>query len=244
MQPGEVQIASIHDVEQASLPSQLVEDVHIVDAAGRDNDDGGKVALEREQCVEFDGGLAPTERGPREQREAQVNGGGVQRVGGGLEFDAEGFASVERGRLTDEGVGEVGKDAPVAFFVGIGQRAAGGGLADARVIELRAEGRQTGFDVAQTFAPGQLRESQNEKLFVGGQFADAEVAAVTGDTLVELVFGEEVQELGEDSATFVHRVENRWIAVNHPRKLVVKLKSKKARTVKERRFYRNEIIVR
>jgi len=82
------------------------------------------------------------------------------------------------------------------------------------------------------------------ELFVGGQLADAEVAAVTGDTLVELVFGEEVQELGEDGATFVHKVENRQLAVEHPRKVVAELKSKKVRTAIERRFYRNEIAVR
>jgi hypothetical protein len=32
---------------------------------------------------------------------------------------------------------------------------------------------------------------------------------VTGDTLVELVLGQEVEELGEDGATFVHKVKNR-----------------------------------
>jgi hypothetical protein len=69
-------------------------------------------------------------------------------------------------------------------------------------------------------------------------------AAVTGDTLVEFVLGEEVQALGEDGATFVHQVENRQVAVNHPRKPVAKLKSKKVRTAIERRFYRNEIAVR
>jgi len=57
------------------------------------------------------------------------------------------------------------------------------------------------------------------ELFVGGQLADAEVAAVTGDTLVELVFGEEVQELGEDGATFVHKVKTagwRWNTLEKP----------------------------
>jgi hypothetical protein len=141
-------------------------------------------------------------------------------------------------------VGEVGKDAPVAFFIGVSQGAAGGGLADAGVIKLRAEGSQTGFDVAQTFTPSQLRERQDKELFIGGQLADPEVAAVTGDTLVELVLGEEVQELGEDGATFVHKVKNRWMAVEHPRKAVAKLKSKKVRTAKERRSYRNEIALR
>src|ERR1017187_9359102 len=244
MQPGEVQIAAIHDVERAGLPSELVENVYVVNTARCYNDNSGKVALQRQQCVEFDGGLAAAEGGPGKQREAQVNGGGVQRVGGGLEFEAERFIGVERGGLLDEAVSEVGEDAPIAFFVGVCQRAAGGGLADAGVIELRAEGCQAGFDVAQTFTPSQLGEGQHKELFVGGQFADAEVAVVTGDTLVEVVFGQEVEKLGEDSATFVHKGENRHEAVNHPRKAIVKLKSKKVRTAKERRFYRTEIAVR
>src|ERR1035437_7509405 len=183
--------------------------------------------------MKFDGGFGTAEGGPRKQREAQVNGGGVQRVSGGLEFKAERFVGVERGGLLDEDVGEVGEDTPVAIFVGIGQRAAGGGLADAGVIEFRAEGRQTGFDVAQTFAPGQLGESEHEELFVGGQLADAEVPVITRDTLVELVFWEEVEELGEDSATFVHKVKNRRNAGRHPQRIVAKLKSKNDRTAKE-----------
>jgi len=144
---------------------------------------------------------------------------------------------------TTKHVGEVGKDAPVPFFVGVGQGAAGGGLPDAGVIEFRAEGRQAGFDVAQTFAPGQLGERQHEKLFIGGQLADAEVAAVTGDTLVELVFGEEVKELGEDGATFVHQVKNRRNAGSHPQGIVAELKSKNDQTAVLSSFYNGEIAV-
>jgi len=243
MESGEVQIAAIHDIERAGFPDQLVADVHVVNTARRDNDDGGKVALQGQQGVEFDGGLGAAEGGPRKEREAEVNGGGVQRIGCGLEFKAERFIGVERGGLLDEHLGEIGKDAPVPLFIGHRQRVAGGGLADAGVIEFGTEGRQTGFDVAQTFAPGQLGESEHEELFVGGQFADAEVTVVTGDTLVEVVLGQEVEKLGEDGATFVHKVENRWLAVNHPRKVVAKLKSKKNRTARKHRFYRNEIAV-
>jgi hypothetical protein len=39
-------------------------------------------------------------------------------------------------------------------------------------------------------------------------------------------------------------VENRWIAVNHPRKAVAELKSKKGRTAMGRRFYRADVAVR
>ena len=206
MPAGEVEVAAIYDVERSGVPDELVEDVDIMDTASRDNDDRGEIALEGQQGVEFDGGLMLPKGGPRKQREAEVNGGGVQRIGCGLEFKTERLIGVKRGGLLDEHLGEISKDPPVAIFVGISQRAAGGGLADAGVVEFRAKGRQTGFDVAQTFAPRQLGEGQHEKLFVGGEFANAAVAVVTGDTLVELVFGEEVEELGEDGATFVHKV--------------------------------------
>ena len=219
MPPGEVQVAAIHDVKRTGFPNQLVEDVEIVNTACGDNDNGGKVALEGQQGVEFDSGFVTAERGPREQREAEVNSGGVQRISCGLEFKAERFIGIERGRLLDEHLSEVAKDTPVPLFVGHRQRVAGGGLTNAGVIEFRAQSCQTGFDVAQTFAPGQLGERQHEELLVGGQPADAEVAVVTGDTLVEFVFGQEVEELGEDGATFVHKVKTagwRWNTLGKP----------------------------
>jgi hypothetical protein len=67
---------------------------------------------------------------------------------------------------------------------------------------------------------------------------------VTGDTLVELVFGEAVEELGEDGATFVHKVENRRNAGSHPQGIVAELKSKNDRTARICRFYKAEIVVR
>lgn len=244
MPAGEVEVATIHDVKRAGFPDELVEDIDVMNTARGDNDDGGKVALEREQGVELDGGLVLSKRGPRKERETEVNGGGVQRIGSGLQFKAERLIGVKRGGLPDEDVGEIGKDAPVAIFVGIGQSAAGGGLADAGVVEFRAEGCQAGFDVAQTFAPGQLGKRQHEELFISGEFADAAVAVVTDNTLVELVFGEEVEELGEDGATFVHKVENRRNAGSHTQGIVAELKSKNDRTTEIYRFYRAEKVVR
>ena len=111
------------------------------------------------------------------------------------------------------------------------------------MIELGAEGRQTGFDVAQTFTPCELGERQHEKLFVSGEFADAEVAGVTRDALVELVFGQPVEQLGEDGATFVHRVKNRRNAGSHPQGIVAELKSKNDRTAVLSSFYNGEIAV-
>ena len=102
------------------FPDELVEDVDIMHTASGDNDDGGKVALERQQGVKFDGRLVLPEGGPGKERQTEVNRGGVQRIGGGLEFKTERLVSVKRGGLPDEDLGEIGKDAPVAIFIGIG----------------------------------------------------------------------------------------------------------------------------
>jgi hypothetical protein len=160
-----------------------------------------------------------------------------------LEFKAKGFIGVERGGLLDEDVGEIGKDTPVPLFIGHRQGVAGGRLADAGVVKFGAEGRQTGFDVAQTFAPRQLGEGQHEELFVSGQLADAEVAVVAGDKLVEFVFRQEVEGLGEDGATFVHKVKNRRLAVEHLQVVVAELKSKNDRTAVLASFYNGKIPV-
>ena len=88
-----------------------------------------------------------------------------------------------------------------------------------------------------------MGERQHEELFAGGQLTDAEVAVVTGDTLVKFVFGEVVEELGEDGATFVYKVKNRRNAESHPQGIVAELKSKNDRITKNRRFYRAEIVV-
>ena len=243
MPAGEVQITAIHDVERTGLPNELVEEVYVVNAPRRDHNDGGKVAVEREQRVEFEGGLVLAELGPWEQREAQVHGGGVQGVSRGFEIGKERVFGVKRGGLDDADMSEVGEESPVALRIGIGQRAACGGLAETGVIKFRAERGQTGFEVAETFAPGQWSESEHEEVFVGGQFANQKVAVVTGDTLVKIVFGQEVQKLGEDGATFVHKLENRRNAGNHPRRTVAELKSKKTGTVKSAPYYADNLAV-
>jgi len=104
----------------------------------------------------------------------------------------------------DQDLGEIREDAPVAFLVGIGQGAAGGRLAHATVIELGAQGPQTGFDIAQALPVSQLGESQHEEMLVTGQCAHMFVARVAADTLVECALGQFVHQLGEDGAALIH----------------------------------------
>src|ERR1017187_5158773 len=81
--------ATIHDVESPGLGQQLVEDVDLVHFAIADVDEGGNVAAQIQQRVQFDGCLGGAERRPRKYRQAQIDGRGVERVDSFLQIDAE-----------------------------------------------------------------------------------------------------------------------------------------------------------
>ena len=85
----EIHVAAVHDVERPSLRQNLVEDVDVMHFAVGNADKRGDIAMQVEQCVHLDGGLVLAEFGPREQRQAQIDGGRIQRVEALVQIDAD-----------------------------------------------------------------------------------------------------------------------------------------------------------
>jgi len=65
MQALEVREATIQDVDSPGLGQQVVEDVELVHFAIADVQEGGNVAAQIQQCVQFDGRLGRAEQRPR-----------------------------------------------------------------------------------------------------------------------------------------------------------------------------------
>jgi hypothetical protein len=63
---------------------------------------------------------------------------------------------------------------------------------------------QTDFDIAKALAVRQLRERHRKKLIETGKRAHAMISSITLDALVELVPGEEIQQLCKNVSTLVH----------------------------------------
>ena len=185
MQPGEIEIAAIHDVERPSLGNDLVENVHIVQLAIADMDETGDVATQVEQRMQLDRRLGQTKRRPRKYRQAQIDGGCIQRVDRFREIDAKRFVHIERACNTDQALCEVGIDAPVSNCIRIGQRVARYRAAKAHMVELGGLAAQTSFDVAQTLAVGQLRKRHAHKLVETGEMFDLVFPVVSDDTTAE-----------------------------------------------------------
>ena len=122
------------------------------------------VAAQIQKRMHSDTGLVRTVARPRKQRQAQLDGGGVQRVDRVGKLHAEAVVRVELAREANQVQCEILIDAPVARLVGIGQGAARDATADTQVIELGRVRTQARFDVAQALAKGELRKGHAQKL--------------------------------------------------------------------------------
>ena len=78
----------------------------------------------------------------------------------------------------NKGVGEIGIDAPIAHLVGVGQRAPRDLAPDAHVIEFGFLGAQTGLDVSEALAVGELCKGHTEVLIETREADDFVVSLV------------------------------------------------------------------
>ena len=138
-----------------------------------------------QQRVQFDGRLGGTERRPREQRQGQIDGGGVQGVGRIRQIHGKGFVDIHSAGDADQALREVGVNPPVARGIGVGQGVARDLAANPHVIQPLALRAQTRLDVAQAFPKSQLRKRHAQKLIHAGESLDPAVPAVTGHAALE-----------------------------------------------------------
>lgn len=162
MPPGEIEITAIHEVERPRLGNKQVE-----------------------QRMQLDGRLGQPKRRPWKHRQAQIDRGRIQGIDRLFDFDAKRVVHVKRARNPDQAMREVGIDAPVPYRIGMGQRVARHRAAKAQMVELGGLTAQTGFDVAQTLAIGQLCERHAQKLVETGKVFDLVLSVVTGNTTAE-----------------------------------------------------------
>ena len=205
IEPEEVQIRPVQDIEGSGLERKIVEDPDIVRFSFCHMDKRGDRSTQVEKRMELDGALAFAESGPREKRQAQVDRGRIEGVNCVLEVQADVLVAVESTGFGNEHLGEVGVDAPVPRFVGIGQVVAGDAAADAHMIEPAFHGSQAAHDIAQAFPVSQLGEGQTEELVEARKSPDFVISLITPDAFSKLVQWQKGHDLGEDGRLGIHR---------------------------------------
>src|ERR1017187_9537580 len=204
MKPLEIDVAAVHHIESPSLYHQFVEDVNVMHLAIGNANEGGDVATQVEQCVHLHRTFVLTEPGPRKHRQTKINRCRIQRIQGLNEIHAERIVCIEWPGNGYQHLGKVCKDAPIVRLVGIAQCRARHASSEAHVVQLAAHRPQASFDVAETLAVCQLSKGHGQILIAARETPMVRISAITLDTLLELVGGQVIHELGEDSLSGIH----------------------------------------
>ena len=204
-EPGEIDIASIHDVEGTGFDREMIECFDIVHFSIGNVDKAGDVAAKVDQGMELDGSFASAEVRPREEGQTKIDGGGIESVDGLIQGDGETLSSIEFASVCNEDVREIGIDAPVAILIGYGQCVASDRAANSQVIEFGLDRIQTRFDIAETVTVGQLSKRHAEELIEAGEMSGTIISSVLEDAAVEIALGQGVHELSEEIGPGVHR---------------------------------------
>ena len=185
----EIQISTIDNVNGSWLEGQLIEDVDVVNLAVGDNDEGWNTSPEVQKGMQFHSGFVGSELGPWEKGETQIDSGGVQSIGGLIQFDSEGIVGVEATSLANEDLGKVGIDSPISDLVGMSQSIARDISSEAHVIEFPLSRTETCLDVSEAFPIGQLSKGHAEELVPARKVFDLVVAVVSLNTFLKFVNG-------------------------------------------------------
>src|SRR5258706_11003047 len=121
MQPFKIHISAVHNIERVWLRHDGIENFDVSHlSVGNLNESRDRTA-EIKQGVHFYGALMRSKSSPREHGQTEIDGGGVQGINGVVEVETKRLADIHRASNVNECLGEIGKDAPVVSFIGVGQ---------------------------------------------------------------------------------------------------------------------------
>ncbi len=204
IKPCEIQVAAIHDIEGSGLDQQFVQNIDIVEFSLGNGDKTGNRTPQIQQSVELDRRLGSAKPCPAEQVQTQVDGRRIQSVNGFVQLDTEIFGGIKPSGFANEILGQIGINPPIPLRVGASQIHARYMPADSQVIKLGASRTQTGFDVAQTLAIGQLREGHAQKMIPATEPLNFVHAAITIHASLKLLGMDPSRQLRKNSRWMIH----------------------------------------
>ena len=149
--------------------------------------------------------LGRAKRRPGKYRQAQVDGGGVERVDRRIQVQRKGLGGVQRASHTNLVLCKVGVDLPRARGICVGQRVARNRLATKpHVVQPAGLRTQVDFDVAQGFPVSQLREGHGKELVQTREVFDLVFAAMIGHAAAKRAQWQIEHKLREHELALVH----------------------------------------
>ena len=120
----------------ARLEEELIEELDLVKFAVSNENERGNAAPQIHKRMKLDGSLALTKFIPRKNRETKVDRTGIESINGFFQLYPEIFLGIKAAGLSNQDLGEVAIDMPVADLIGVSQGIAGDLSTKAQVIEF------------------------------------------------------------------------------------------------------------
>jgi hypothetical protein len=200
IEASKIDVSTVHHVERGWFEDQLIQEGNIVNFPMSDADYARDRASQIHLGMEFDGTLLLPKGGPRKKRQTQVDRGGIQSVSSLGDLQPEVLVCIQLSGHSDQHMSKVGVDAPIPFFVCIGQCASRNFGPDPCVIKLGLHGPQAYFDVAKTLPISQLSEGHAKELIETRKVPNPTLALVPVNASVEFVSREKAHELRENDS--------------------------------------------
>jgi hypothetical protein len=186
VESAEIDVSPIHDVESPGLQDQFVQGQVVGRSSAGNVHKTGDIASQVQKGMQLDCAFVSAKLSPAEQAQAEVDSGGIEHVGRLFQGYTKAVFGIQSPGDSDEHLCEVGIDPPISRFVGIGQCTSRDLSPEAGVIEFGLHGSQTGLDISQAFAKGQLSECHAKKLVETVEGSRTMVAAIATDTASEI----------------------------------------------------------
>lgn len=207
-QPFEIDVSTIHDIECSSLENNPIQSMDVVSLAIGDRDEHRDGALQIDNGVKLDCAFGFPESRPREEAEAQIDGGCVQGIDALVDLFDVGVASVQHSRLSDKNLSEFEEDTPVAVFVGVGEIGSSRFPTQPHGVKKSALRTQTRLDISQALPEGELSEGHAKELIPGREALASAGHGKFGYTSFELFPVNSVEDLKKDETARIHAVQS------------------------------------
>jgi hypothetical protein len=201
VEASKVDVATVHDIDCGWFEDQLIQEGDIVNFPMSDTDHARNRASQVHLGVKFDGAFVLSKRGPWKKGETQIDGRGIQGVSRLVELQSEIFVRIQLSGHSDQHMSEVCVDAPIPFFVGIGQRASRNSAPDPCVIKLGLHRSQACFDIAKALPISQLSEGHAKELIETRKVSSPVFALIPVDAFLEFVSRDKTHELRENDSS-------------------------------------------
>jgi len=203
-QAHKIDVATVHNVESVWFQKQSVKQAPVRSIPVGDFNKSRNRAAQIETGMQFDSSMTSMNSCPRKNRKAEIDNGRIKGVHRAVHFNTKFIAGIQSTRLMNQDLREVGIDTPITVFIGVGESITGNIAADTHVVKFMVLRPEACFDVAETLAVCELRESQTAKLITAGKVNNFVIATIPLDTFTKFVGGQKVHQLCEDGFSGMH----------------------------------------